>query len=86
VLVAQGARVIDRVEVDAARGWSLSQTADVFLVTVVTISSWMKRLDESGSELPMIRPASRLKCVAEATSNVKLTSLRAGRPMRWRVR
>jgi hypothetical protein len=31
-------------EVRAARGWSLPQTADVFLVTAATISSWRKRL------------------------------------------
>src|SRR5450759_5104090 len=32
-------------ELRAARGWSLRQTADVFLMTAATISSWMKRLD-----------------------------------------
>ena len=33
-------------ELRAARGWSLQQTADAFLVTAATIASWMKRLDE----------------------------------------
>ena len=32
----------------AARVWSLQQTADAFLVTATTISSWMRRLDEDG--------------------------------------
>ena len=35
-------------ELRAARNWSLQQTADVFLVTAPTISSWMKRVDEQG--------------------------------------
>ena len=33
-------------ELKAARGWSLEQTAKTFLVTAATIASWMKRLDE----------------------------------------
>jgi putative transposase len=36
-------------EVRAARGWSLEQTAATFLVCPKTIASWMKRLDEEGS-------------------------------------
>ncbi len=32
----------------AARGWSLAQTARVFHLTTTTIASWMKRLDEEG--------------------------------------
>jgi transposase InsO family protein len=35
-------------ELKAARGWSLEQTARAFLVTPATIASWMKRLDEEG--------------------------------------
>ena len=35
-------------ELRAARAWSLQQTADAFLVTATTISSWMRRLDEDG--------------------------------------
>ena len=35
-------------ELKAARGWSLKQTARVFSVTSATIASWMKRLDEDG--------------------------------------
>ena len=34
----------------AARGWSLEQTARTFLVTGATIASWMKRVDEEGPE------------------------------------
>ena len=35
-------------ELKAARGWSLKQTARAFSVTSATIASWMKRLDEDG--------------------------------------
>ncbi len=35
-------------ELRAARGWSLAQTAERFLVTPATIASWMTRLDEEG--------------------------------------
>ena len=37
-------------ELRAARGWSLAQTARVFLVTPLTIASWMGRLDEEGPD------------------------------------
>ncbi len=32
----------------AARGWNAAETARAFLVTAVTITSWMRRLDEDG--------------------------------------
>ena len=32
----------------AARSWSTSQIARVFLVTEETITSWLKRIDEEG--------------------------------------
>ena len=32
----------------AARGWSASQTARIFLVTEATITSWLDRIDEEG--------------------------------------
>ena len=35
-------------ELRAARGWSLKQTADTFLITAATIASWSARIDESG--------------------------------------
>src|SRR5213594_5101723 len=35
-------------ELRAARGWSLAQTARIFLVTPATICSWTMRLDEEG--------------------------------------
>jgi transposase InsO family protein len=35
-------------ELRAARGWSLAQTARMFHVTPTTIASWMNRLDEEG--------------------------------------
>ena len=37
-------------ELQAARGWSLEQTAQRFLVTADTISSWMKCVDEDGPD------------------------------------
>jgi putative transposase len=36
-------------ELKAARGWSLEQTAKRFFVCPKTIASWMKRLDEDGA-------------------------------------
>ncbi len=41
---------LDILQVRAARGWSLQQTADAFLVTAATIASWMNRLDEPGPD------------------------------------
>ncbi len=38
-------------ELRAARAWSLSQTAKSLLVTVVTVASWMHRLDEDGPKI-----------------------------------
>ena len=32
----------------AARGWNMAETADRFLLSPTTISSWMERLDEGG--------------------------------------
>jgi Tfp pilus assembly protein PilX len=37
-------------ELRAARGWSVQQTADAFRVTATTITSWMRRLDEEGAD------------------------------------
>jgi helix-turn-helix protein len=37
-------------ELRAARGWSLAQTARMFLVSPLTIASWMGRLDEAGPD------------------------------------
>ena len=36
-------------ELRAARGWSLQQTAQAFQLTAETIASWSKRVDEEGS-------------------------------------
>ena len=36
-------------ELKAARGWSLAQTARTFLVEPETIAAWGKRVDEDGS-------------------------------------
>ena len=37
-------------ELRAARGWSLQQTAEAFQLTAPTIASWMQRVDEEGSD------------------------------------
>jgi len=37
-------------ELRAARGWSLKQTADTFFLTSSTIASWIKRIDEKGPD------------------------------------
>ena len=55
---------VERLEIlqlRAARKWSLQQTTDAFLVTPETIASWMKRLDEQGSNalLEMPEPVNR---------------------------
>ncbi len=34
----------------AARGWTLEETAQRFLLTMATITSWMHRLDEHGED------------------------------------
>jgi hypothetical protein len=37
-------------ELRAARGWSLKQTGDTFLVTPATIVAWVKRIDDQGAD------------------------------------
>ena len=44
-------------ELKAARGWSLAQTAEAFLVRAATVASWMKRLDEEGPEALVQMPS-----------------------------
>ena len=36
-------------ELRAARGWSLKQTADTFFLTSATVTSWIKRIDDQGT-------------------------------------
>jgi transposase InsO family protein len=43
-------------ELRAARGWSLAQTAAAFHVTTATIASWTHRLDEQGSDALLRTP------------------------------
>jgi predicted RNA polymerase sigma factor len=38
-------------ELRATRGWSLEQTAKVFLVTAETISFWVRRIDEAAAKI-----------------------------------
>ncbi|MGB5728807.1 MAG: tyrosine-type recombinase/integrase [Thiogranum sp.] len=80
-------------EFSAARGWSLKQTADTFLVTPATIASWLKRIDDQGANalLQMREPVNkfpdfvryivqRLKILSPAMGKVKIaeTLCRAG--------
>jgi len=80
-------------ELRAARGWSLQQTAGVFQVTPVTIASWTKRINEHGPDaLVQIRQpvnrfpdfirymAQRLKTLCPAMGKKKMaeTLARAG--------
>jgi predicted RNA polymerase sigma factor len=48
-------------ELKAARGWSLEQTAKAFLLTAATISTWLGRLDEQGPDalVQLPRPVNR---------------------------
>jgi len=75
-------------ELRAARAWSVPQTADAFLVTAATISSWMKRLDEGGPDaLVQIREpvnkfpefvryaVQRLKTLCPNLGKVKITQM-----------
>ena len=80
-------------ELRAARGWSLKQTADTFFLTPATIASWMKRVDEQGPEalLQLREPVNkypdfvryivqRLKTLSPSMGKVKIaeTLCRAG--------
>ena len=80
-------------ELKAARGWSLAQTAKAFLVTAATVASWMKRLDEDGLDALVQTPVpvnkfpdfvhyavQRLKALSPMMGKVKIaqTLARAG--------
>lgn len=80
-------------ELRAARGWSQQNTANVFHVSLVTIATWMKRLNESGPnallQLPLAvnhfpefvaHTVKRLKQLCPQLSKVKIAQMitRAG--------
>jgi transcriptional regulator with XRE-family HTH domain len=80
-------------ELRAARGWSLKQTADTFFVTPATVTSWTKRIDEKGPDalLQLREPVNkfpdfvryivqRLKTLSPSMGKVKIaeTLCRAG--------
>ena len=80
-------------EVRAARGWSLKQTAAAFLLAPATVASWSQRVDEGGSKalLQLREPVNRfpdfvryavqrLKTLCPAMGKVKIaqTLARAG--------
>jgi len=77
-------------ELRAARGWSLAQTARIFLVTPLTIASWMGRLDEEGPDALLRLPepvnkfpdfvgyiVKRLKILCPALGKVKIAQILA---------
>src|SRR6266571_4755252 len=77
-------------ELRAARGWSLAQTARIFLVTPLTIASWMGRLDEEGPDALLRLPepvnkfpdfvgyiVKRLKTLCPALGKVKIAQILA---------
>src|SRR6266571_2359390 len=77
-------------ELRAARGWSLAQTARTFLVTPLTIASWMGRLDEEGPDALLRLPepvnkfpdfvgyiVKRLKILCPALGKVKIAQILA---------
>lgn len=49
---------LEILDLKAARGWSLAQTARAFLVEAETIAAWLKRIDEAGSPA-VIQPPGR---------------------------
>jgi putative transposase len=77
-------------ELKAARGWSLAQTARVFLVEPETIAAWLKRIDEDGSHalVQLAEPVNkfpdfvrhivqRLKTLCPALGKVKIAQVLA---------
>jgi transposase InsO family protein len=77
-------------ELRAARGWSLAQTARTFLVTPLTIASWMGRLDEEGPDALLRLPepvnrfpdfvgylVKRLKILCPTLGKVKIAQILA---------
>jgi len=77
-------------ELRAARGWSLSQTARTFLVTPLTVASWMGRLDEEGPDALVRLPqpvnkfpdfvaylAKRLRVLCPTLGKVKMAQILA---------
>jgi hypothetical protein len=79
-------------ELKAARGWSLQQTADKFLVTPATIASWISRSDDQQDTLVQLREpvnkfpdfvryaVQRLKTLCPSMGKVKMAEMlcRAG--------
>ena len=77
-------------ELRAARGWTLAQTASIFLVSPLTIASWMGRLEEEGPDALVRLPepvnrfpdfvsylVKRLKILCPALGKVKTAQILA---------
>lgn len=65
----------------AARGWTLAQVAERFLVTVVTLASWSKRLDDDPTSLLALPvPVNRFsELVAAIVSSLKAVAPAMGK-------
>jgi len=74
----------------AARGWNNAQTGRAFLLTDVTVASWLKRVDESGfyALVKLPEPANRfpdfvrqvvrqLKCICPTMGKVRIAQMLA---------
>jgi putative transposase len=74
----------------AARGWNNAQTGQAFLLTDVTIASWLRRIDESGSGALVTLPepvnrfpdfvrqvVQQLKCVCPTMGKVRIAQMLA---------
>lgn len=55
----------------AARGWTVAQTAERFLVTENTIDNWMRRLDDAG-EARSVPPYGRDATPAQSVTSVSV--------------
>ncbi len=78
-------------EIRAAQGWSLEQTAGEFLVTAATVSSWTQRIDEDGPDALVQLPqppvnrfpdfvrynVQRLKALCPSLGKVKIAQILA---------
>ena len=72
-------------ELRAARGWSLQQTADTLLVSPETIASWMKRVDEKGPDalLELHEPVNRFPDLVRYLVSGSSYSARRWERSRW---
>ncbi len=56
-------------ELRAARGWTVQQTAEAFFVSEATIRNWMKCLDEDGKDA-LIKPRFAINRLPDFIRNI----------------